>query len=127
MKRERVTDERIKELREQGLPRATAEVFPDTYRDNHGIPSTLLYERKTPIAEHAARFLPPQADCPNCESNSIEWTIQHGVAACFFCGWPIRVYHYFGAPNEGEEQRVQVRLWLHPDSLIIEGDEPRRA
>jgi len=65
------------------------------------------------MAAHFARFLPSRETCVQCgEKLGVRWTIVHGVAECYRCGYPCRVYHYCDpAP------RVVVTLQYHPDEL----------
>lgn len=74
------------------------------------------------FAEYLTQFTPgtePPA-CPGCESKAgVEWSIAHGQAHCYRCGYPCRVYHY-GDNTPGLKDVVQwvCGLWVHPSHLV---------
>jgi hypothetical protein len=72
------------------------------------------------LLEYLSHFTPglhPPA-CPGCETRTgIEWSIAHGMAHCYRCGYPCKVYHY-EVPGLKDAGRLDVALWFHPAGLV---------
>ncbi len=111
----KITAERLDELKSRSLLRADASVFGD-------LPEGTVYEPdgvgETP-GQHAHHFLAKTATgCPSC-GHSWEWSMLHGSGHCVNCGYPVRAYHYFREPGKEKDTMVATALWYHPEELQV--------
>ena len=102
-------------LQAANLPTVTAEFL----LANRQITEEGITDRAA-LDEYLKHFTPganPPA-CPGCDTTrGIEWSIAHGHAHCFECGYPCKVYHY-EVPGLKDAGRVDAALWFHPAGLV---------
>ena len=89
-----------------------ADFFPDTIK-----PETLDAGELANLEAYLQHFVVPQDDgaCLRCHRElSVRWKLAHGEAACTWCGYPCRSYHYLKLGSDTEERRYITTLQYHP-------------
>lgn len=110
--------ESLAAMKARDLPHATStDVAEQIERFSVDLPTEAL-------DGYLAHFIKPEGDgrCPR-DGGSFTWGLAHGSGHCTECGWPGVLYH-FPKDADGNSQRFEALLWLHPDDLEERNQEP---